>query len=401
MKTDLKSQMQPICYENGRPTTAEPTRLEPLVDIAGALNTALSHPLDFPPFKDAIVDGDRVTIAIESSIPELTAVVEGTVRYLLRCDVTLENISVILSPCSESTRDTFRQSLSEEFQDKLATFIHTPDDASELGYLAATSDEALPIYVNRRLLDADVVLPVSTYRSEESIDYFGFSGLFPLFADAEVIKRCSSLTNLGSASQQSKRIHDDTEAAWLLGIMCVVKVVPAGDGKIQAIVAGMSNKVQANISESYSERIQISLPKPADLAIMEIDGAYNEQTWTNFARALHSGKAAVKNKGTIVIRSRIAIRPSHSLRRLTSLESAASIEKQLSKEHALDTLSASLLSEYLQNNRIFMQCDLPQDAVEDLGVGYIADNQQLERLLTTHARAVRIPSAQHTLIKTA
>jgi hypothetical protein len=133
---------------------------------------------------------------------------------------------------------------------------------------------------------------------------------------------------------------------------------------------------------------------------MEVDGAYNEQTWENFARALHCGKAAVKNKGTIVIRSRLAIRPGNSLRRLTSLESAAAIEKQLSKEHATDTLSASLLSEYLQNNRIFMQCDLPQEAIEDLGVGYIADDQQLERLLASHAKAVRIPSAQHIVVKT-
>lgn len=100
-----------------------------------------------------------------------------------------------------------------------------------------------------------------------------------------------------------------------------------------------------------------------------------------------------------MLRTQLQQTPGPSLRRLTSLDAADKIEKQLSKESGLDTLTASLLSDYLQRVRIFMQAKLPQDAVEDLGVGYVADDHQIEKLITSSQRCLWIPAAQHYVVK--
>lgn len=395
---DFRTVRNPSIFEKGQIVPLK-SHIAPVADVARAVRDALSHPLNFPPFASAMVDDDRIAVALDSTLPSLSEVVLGAVDYLLAHQASLENISVVLSPCCDTTLQTVRDNLPPHLHQKLAVFVHNPTDPSELGYLAASAEEALPIYVNRRLLDADVVLPISLYHRADSIDYFGIAGIFPLFADAEVMKRCSTLTNLGSPVQSRKRARDAEEAAWLLGTQCIVKILPAGNGQLQQVLAGDPQAVEAALAADAAKSLEIDLPQLSDLVISEVDGDSNEQTWTNVARALYSARTAIRTNGAIVLRTQLQQTPGPSLRRLTSLDAADKIEKQLSKESGLDTLTASLLSDYLQRVRIFMQAKLPQDAVEDLGVGYVADDHQIEKLITSSQRCLWIPAAQHYVVK--
>src|SRR5690606_29237808 len=56
--------------------------------------------------------------------------------------------------------------------------LHDADDPNAVAYVAANEDSD-PIYVNRTLVDADVVLPLSCARHQESLDYLGANSLFP------------------------------------------------------------------------------------------------------------------------------------------------------------------------------------------------------------------------------
>lgn len=391
---DFLNRRQPSFGEAGQLVALKdaPKALE---NISLAVQTALAQPLDFPPFEAALVQDDRVALAVDSTIPALSEVLLGAVEYLLQHEVELQNISVVLSNCSDETLQSVRDNLPPHLHQKLAIFVHNPAEQNELGYLAASSEDALPIYVNRRLLDADVVLPITLYHNDQSLDYFGVAGIFPLFADAEVMKRCSTLSNLGSPVQCQKRCRDADEAAWLLGTQCVVKVVPAGNGRVLKIFSGLPAAIEAAVEKEVGNALQLTLDEFADIVVAEIDGDANEQVWPNVARALYAARAAIRNNGTIVLRTKIQIAPGASLRRLTSLDSPEKIEKQLSKESGNDTLTASLLSDYLQRFRIFMQSKLAQDAVEDLGVGYVTDDHQIEKLVASNKKCLWLPTAQH------
>ncbi|MEY4567498.1 MAG: hypothetical protein RLY14_2468 [Planctomycetota bacterium] len=368
---------------------------KPIFDISAAVESALDAPRDFPPFASAMVPGDRIAIAVDSSIPKLNEVIHAVVDYLLKHGAELENISVVLSPCDAAVLDQCRNQFPAELQGKLACYMHQPEQPGELGYLAATEEDASPIYINRRLLEADLVLPISCYRASSSIAYSGVSGISPLFADNETIKHYSSLTQLGSKADQIKRREDAEQTSWLLGIQCILQVCPAGHGNIASFLVGTPGAVKKESDNEIASRLSIAPQAPCDVVIAAIDGGVNEQTWQNVARALYLAKSLVKNKGTIVILSHLKISPSSSLRRLTGLESAATIEKQLAKDYQLDTLAASLLAEYSPNCRICLQSDLNAEELEDLGIAPINSEQQIEKILPVQGRTLWIPAAQY------
>jgi nickel-dependent lactate racemase len=368
---------------------------KPIFDINSAVEGALEAPLDFPPFASAMVPGDRIAIAVDSSIPKLNEVIQAVVSYLLKHGGELDNISVVLSPCTTAVLDWCRQQFPAEFQEKLACYMHQPDQPGELGYLAATEEDAAPIYINRRLLDADLVLPITCYRASSSISYSGVSGISPLFADNETIKQFSSLTQLGSKLDQVKRREDADRTSWLLGIQCILQVCPAGHGNVAAFLVGTPGAVQKESEKEISTKLALAPQSPCDVVIAAIDGGANEQTWQNFARTLYLAKSLIKNKGTIVILSHLKVSPSSSLRRLTGLESAATIEKQLAKDHQPDTLAASLIAEYASSCRICLQSDLGAEEVEDLGIAPISNDQQVEKIIQQQGRVLWIPAAQH------
>lgn len=395
---ELLKQGQPAILDADSSALLPHSNAAPLPDVAAAVEHALAHPYEFPPFQAAMVEGDRIVLAVESTLPSISFIIEGATRFLLAHDALLENIAVVLSPCSPETVQAIRNNLPAGLRERLAVYVHKPDDPAELGYLAASSEEALPIYVNRQVLDADVVLPITIFQSEFAIDYFGIAGIFPYFADTEVRKRCSTISNLGARSHQAKRCQAAEEAAWLLGVQCILKIVPAGNGQVLTVAAGTPSAVQTALQPLASAALDISLDQPAEIAIAEIDGENNEQTWSNVARALYTAKNAIKINGTIILMSQLNNSPSSSLRRLTGLEGSEKIEKQLSKEAADDTLTASLLMDYLPRARIFMKSALPQEAIEDLGVGFLTDEHEIEKLIS-NKRCVWIPAAQHRVIR--
>ena len=84
-----------------------------------------------------------------------------------------------------------RGALPEDLREVVQLETHDPTDRDDLGYLAA-SKEGKPIYVNRVLHDADVVLPISCLRPDSALGYHGvFGGLFPTFSDEQTIFRPS------------------------------------------------------------------------------------------------------------------------------------------------------------------------------------------------------------------
>jgi hypothetical protein len=394
MPLDFLTLRQPSLCEANHVVSLKDS-VNPLKDIAAEVMHALDQPLEFPPFHLAMIEGDRIALAVDASIPGLQEVIVGAIDYLLAHHIAIEDISVVLSTCEPATLAFIRDQLPTHLHQKLAVYIHNPSEQNELGYLAATSEDALPIYVNRRLLDADVVLPITLYHSHQTIDYFGITGIFPLFADSEVMKRCNTLSNLGAQSQSHKRKKEAEEATWLLGIQCILKAVPAGDGKLLNVIAGVPSALEQLFLQDQKDHSKIVIDQLVDIAIAEVDGDANEQTWSNVARALHTARSAIRTQGTIVLRTRIDQKPGPSLRKLGSLDAPEKIEKQLSKESYSDTLTASLLCEYSQGCRIYLQSKLPQDAVEDMGIGYVTDDHQLEKLVSGHERCLWLPSAQH------
>ena len=79
-----------------------------------AVRNALEHPLDFPPVRQAVVPGDRVAIALDSSLGEITPVLRVVVDLLYQSGVEPGDVTVVASPAH-------RTSLSDELPRGVAT----------------------------------------------------------------------------------------------------------------------------------------------------------------------------------------------------------------------------------------------------------------------------------------
>ena len=126
-------------------------------DIAGETVRTLAAPDDFPPIEAAIVSGDKVALAVDPNVPAVDQVIEGVLR-MLRATPAGEVDIVVWDEATEETMQRIR-----DVAGQTRVIRHHSGERESLCYLAA-DQEALPIYLNRDLVDADFVLPIVAVR---------------------------------------------------------------------------------------------------------------------------------------------------------------------------------------------------------------------------------------------
>ena len=187
-----------------------------------------------------------------------------------------------------------RELLPAAYRDTATVAIHDPDARDNLSYLAGADDE--PIYLNRLLTDADVVLPIGCLRCEPAIDYHGmFGGLFPTFSGRQTQDKLFADRRWLMPSVAKCGCREKIqEAGWLLGVQFTVQVVPGPGGEVLRVLAGMPADVFQAGQAACQEAWSCAVPRPAQLVIAAIDGPAAEQTWDNVARALANARRVVR-----------------------------------------------------------------------------------------------------------
>jgi hypothetical protein len=355
--------------------------------VRAATARALEAPHDFPAVSQAIVEGDKVVIAVDANIPQVAEIVVGIVDALPLSLISA--LHVVLSAESQGeTADQVRAALSPWPQ--IEVEIHDPQKREALGYLAANA-AAEPIYLNRHLLDADFLIPVLVSRPQGTVDPASLAGgIFPEFTDADTQRRLRAEI-LAAAGDDDR---EAAEAAWLLGIQFVVAVLPTAEAEVAAIIAGTPQGIRRITAHAISASWQRDTSRKASLVFACLDGDEQQQTWENVARALYVARHLVQPGGTIVITSQLVEPVGRSLRRLASNETYEATWERLAKDRGRDSLAASLLLQMRQEGRILLLSSLPADEIEALGIGAIEKPDQLPRLLDGHDSCAIIRAAQ-------
>jgi nickel-dependent lactate racemase len=373
----------------------------PLDDPAAAVAAALTEPLDFPPLSSATVPGDRIAIAVDPSVAPSIPVVSGVVHALLQANPDPAEIAIVwgcqMQNCSA---DELVDSLSARARAVVRVEIHEPHDRENLVYLAA-SKEGKPIYVNRTLTDADVVIPLGVMRLDLSLGYLGVHGcLFPMFSDAATQSRFRTPNSKEWSTNQCRLREEAEEAVWLLGVQFTVQVIPGPGESLLHVLAGDAHSVYRRGRELCREAWVHEAPRRAKMVVATIEGGPEQQTWENFARALYAASQAVDDDGTIVLCTELHCPPGPSLRRLSALEDFETIRRQLRNDRTDDALSASLLLESRERRHVFLLSNLDGDTVEGLGIGHVASADDVDRLGRQHESCILLSNAQHAMIAT-
>lgn len=206
------------------------SRIAPVADARLAARRAVEAPIDYPPLSALLAPEDRVALAVEPGVPEATAIVQGVIDALTASGVQKGQIAIV-----RAARASLESGVRE--------VLHRADDADSLAYLAAT-DDAYPIYLNRVLYDADVVIPIGLRRPNNSYGYLGSpGGLYPLFADDAARFRLLATSPADWRRHGRSRRWEADRVAWQLGVQFRIEAVPGPQGQLAQILGGQADSV--------------------------------------------------------------------------------------------------------------------------------------------------------------
>lgn len=381
-------------------------------DGAKAVREALSAPLGFPPLASAVTPGDHVAIALEGGIPQAPEIVAGVVTELLLAGVEPADISVVTLE-GESMELQIAELAGErpEFGSILSEVnftTHDPDDETELAMVGVTV-AGLPLRINRTLIDADVILPIRVARATGNgrPDGGKFAGLFPEFSDRETRERLRLQsrqsppnprgvgTRKPAATKSKTDLAVETdEAGWLIGVQLTVCAVPAGAGRLAAVIAGDPNAVADAASRMYTNIWRREVDAVRKLAVAALGGPRREQTWDNLGLALLAAEEVLAPGGAIALCTELAERPGRAVSRLRNSIDYGAAEEAARRDSSPDAAVAAVLARALARGPVYLQSQLPRDVVEAIGMTPLLDGAELSRLAATRGGAIVIEEAQ-------
>lgn len=352
-------------------------------DIAQETIRMLAAPDDFPPIEAAIVSGDRVALAVDPNIPSVDRVIEGTMR-LLRATPAAQVDIVVWDEATEETMQRIRGVAGGS-----QVIEHRSADRESLCYLAADQD-ALPIYLNRVLVDADFVLPIVAVRPSNVSRRRDLTGIFPTLSDSATRVRYREYGDTPSPSDTITPAGHTIaqEVPWLLGVQVIVAVTVNSRGEVGHINAGTVEAISKRITPTL--RHPDPVPPPADLVVASLDGDRQQQTWENVVRAADAALAYAQPDATIVIWSTLDEIPQGALTAIDSDfqdETDHSDQPTATSDEGGDLPDwdrfnelASRLKEIMKKHRLMLHSHLAPDVVEPMGFGTVQSAGELANL---------------------
>ena len=292
---------------------------EPLAHVADAVDRALAEPLAFPSLAQAVVPGDKVVLALAEAVPQAATIVARTVDRLLGAGVAAGDITLLSTLVDVAGRPDPLAELPNEVRAAIECQTHDPSSRGSLAYLGASAGGD-PIYINRAIHDADLVVTIGCLRVGDSLGYHGVqAGVFPTFADADTIKRYRSPRSDEPRKRERLR-QAANEAVWLLGVHFTVQVVPGAAAEILHVLAGEADAVVREGHRRFAEAWHCAVPERAALVVATIEGDATQQTWDNVARALACASHAVREDGAVAVCSELVERLGPALECLAGVD---------------------------------------------------------------------------------
>lgn len=367
------------------------------VDAAAATRKALIEPVDFPPLATAIVPGDQVTIALGHGVPQAAHIVQPIVELICEQGVSPQSITILrTAEDARSAGEAPTDRLSPECRSGVRVVVHHPDVRSELSYLANTT-EGHPVYLNRALCDADMVLPIGRASWKRAgAGFTAWETLYPTFSDTATQDRFVKLNvSTSNRAARTNARQEVREVDWLLGVLAAVQVVPAGGGGVLQVYVGQPDEVRRLARRHGEQAWNFSVPHRASLVVAAIEGDSSEQTWESVGRALAAASRAVAENGAIAVCTKLEAPPGPGIQHLGEVEDLQRALREIRRSPPADALPATQMAKAMDRARVYLLSGLDDEVVETLGMAPVADADEIPRLAARHESCILLGNAQH------
>ncbi len=338
--------------------------------------SALRAPLDYPAMTEAIVPGDIVAVAVDPNTPQIASVLSAVIQLLKQSDA--DGISVVVG--DEALPSTM-QAIAEAVGDAAEVEIHQPANREALRFLGPDAS-AHHIYLNRLLVDADFVLPITSGRCGDLDCQSDLYGFFPAFSDS-----ASRLRLMNPPLENGTDAADPNEPAMLLGAQLMLSVTSSDSGEAARIVAGTTIGIRKRLQET---RHIPDGSSSTSLVVASLDGSQQQQTWQNLARAAAAAARLADTGGTLVLWTQLSVTPTGCLLRISEETTDPIKHSETLSGEEFPRWDPSLppaytLRKLAQEYRILLHSELPPEETEALGIGTIQSGDELTNLTRSFA----------------
>ncbi|MEY3173255.1 MAG: hypothetical protein RLZZ436_1169 [Planctomycetota bacterium] len=379
-------------------TVHHPAALQPISVAPAAASPrelcreALRNSLDFPPFRECVIPGDRVAIVPDAETAELPELLTAILEVLGEVpDEGTSPFFVLPADPAGQAWESLRGSWPESLR-KIPAILHDPADRTQVSYVAST-EAGERIYLNREAAEADVLITVGSMRFDSVFGIRGgMSAGFPGLSDAETVQRTgfAGFDQYRSERRGARRALVD-EIGTLLGTQYSVQLVPGISGAA-AVFAGVAGSVHA-AGTALLEKFWSAKPKGrSELALISIS-ASAPFAWSVLGEALEKVIPWVEDGGRIAVVADLPLPAGPAVevvRRSRDPQDAAIVLRRHPLSDGMDMLR---LLEASRRVRVYLLSNLPGEITEELGLFQLANPEELQRLVDQSATCVVLPNA--------
>ncbi len=386
-----------LVAECGRPSSA------PACEVSELVRRALTKPVGIPALAKCVTPSDQIVVALEEGVPNGDLVAAAVLEYLVDAGVDPDGISVLRS-AGDAERRTNNPlpHLAGGLQHRIRLIDHDSKNRRVLAFLATTKSGA-PIWLNRALTDADMVVPIGCVHGRAVPGHFGLHGaIYPTFADAETQARFRSPRTLGSRGRHRRSFVEAVEeVGWLLGIAFTVQIVPGACDSVQQVIAGAVTPVRRLARGAYQKTWHWDVPHRAGIVVAAMEGGPGQQTWRNVARSLTAALECVEDRGAIVLCCEMGEQPGEAMKCLRQSRSREEAVREISDSPAGDALAVAQLVRALQRVDVYLRSGLDPALLEDLMISPLESDAELNRLISRFSDGILLGNAPLTCTRIA
>ncbi len=341
-------------------------------NLESQVNSALAQPQDYPSFADSILPDDHVAIVVESALPRVNEVAELVAARVAQG----RNVQVTIVVRPNAWKHFWKGRPSP-----FTVVAHDAADQQSLARLAIDRDD-VPLYVNRVLFDADVVIPIGCMSARERMQ--NQDCVVPAFLGQENQERFASSTN----SEKRRWIRMVSEN---LGTFAGCQVVLGPGGEVDSILSGESESVRETAIDCLEKIWTYILQDRYPVVFATLESPDYAQTWDELAGALVTARTCAASGGALVLVTQLGNRPPRDLRAALdgTLDAAARKASKLVQQ----------VAEIAALHPIYLVSVLKQADVEGLGIGYVSSLTELTRLVERNGTALLVRDADQALVK--
>jgi nickel-dependent lactate racemase len=332
-------------------------------ELAERVSAALASPVGYPRISEAVIPGDRVVLALDLELEGWPLLVTGILEELAGAGVGADSVRVLTHrPLNEE------ESRGRAVAEGMLWTVHDPSDRENLAYLATTK-AGRRIYLNRHLVDADVVVAAGR---------IGFEPGGTTRVPSDVIDPGLSDDPARLLGEQAE---DEREVDWLLGSRFHVGVI-AGVGGAAEVLAGDAAAVGRIGRERLRALWHFEAEERAEVVVVGLGRPGQTVGWKDLGVALTRARGLIKRGGKIVVLSDLAESPGPLVALLSESNDPIEAYHAMPRgEPAEDALVASQLMKAVESGKVYLSSRLEEGIVEGLNMIALGSVNEAKRVV--------------------